>query len=208
MLLIFRFAVLIFSVIIHEVSHGLAALQLGDDTAKRAWRLTLNPVRHMDFFGSFVLPLSLFLLSGGAFVIGWAKPVPYDPSRLRNPRLGSGIIAALGPVSNLIVASIFALIIRFVVPISGLPAENLTPLLAYIVFINVLLAVFNLVPLPPLDGSGILFSFFPRQLFALQSFLQRYGFVLLLMFIFFGFQIIVPIVTAIYGFLVGLPVGF
>ncbi len=203
LLLVFKLAVLLFSVIVHEVSHGLAALRLGDDTAQRAGRLTLNPVKHLDFFGSFLLPISLFLISNGAFVIGWAKPVPYDPNHLKNPKKGSGIIAAVGPLSNLFVAIIFAVLIRFLLPIIGLTNVGVFgELLSYIVLINVLLAVFNLVPLPPLDGSGILFSLLPDKFYRVQIFLQTYGFFLLILFIFFGFNFIIPIVSFIYNLLV------
>jgi Zn-dependent protease len=203
--LIFQLAVLLFSVIIHEVSHGLAALKLGDTTARDAGRLTLNPLKHLDLFGSLILPLSLFFATGGAFVLGWAKPVPYNPFNLKNPRRGAGIIAALGPISNFSVAIIFALILRAIFPFAeqGTPAEGLVAFLGYIVFINVLLAIFNLVPLPPLDGSGILFSLLPTRLHFISDFLSRYGLWILLLFIFFGFQLIIPIVSAIYGLLVG-----
>ena len=201
--LVFQLAVLIFSVIVHEVSHGLAALKLGDTTARDAGRLTMNPLKHLDLFGSILLPISLFLLSNGAFVIGWAKPVPYNPYNLRNPRRGAGIIGAVGPLSNLVVAAIFGTALRFGIPlIAGVP-ESFWQAVSYIVFINVLLAVFNLVPLPPLDGSNILFALLPPQFAGVQRFLTRYGFWLLLLFIFFGFQFLVPIVAAIYKLLAG-----
>lgn len=202
--LVFQLAVLIFSVMIHEISHGIAALKLGDTTARDAGRLTMNPLKHLDMFGSILLPISLFLLSGGSFVIGWAKPVPYNPNNLKNPRMGSGIIGATGPLSNLIIAAVFGLLLRFAFPyLSQSAAINLLVPLSYIVFINVLLAIFNLVPLPPLDGSNILFALLPRSFYPVQRFLNRYGFILLLLFIFFGFQILVPIVLAVYKLLAG-----
>ncbi len=207
--LIFKFAVLIFSVIVHEVSHGLAALRLGDDTAKRAGRITLNPLPHLELFGSFLLPMSLFLITNGAFVIGWAKPVPYDPARLRKPKIGSGIVAAVGPLSNILVATIIAIILRFVVPlIDPTGAAPIGFLLSYIVYLNLILAVFNLVPLPPLDGSGILFSLLPERFYAVEQVLRQYGFVILIMFIFFGFNFIIPVADFLYSLLVGgLAVG-
>ncbi len=206
-LLVFQLAVLIFSVIVHEVSHGVAAFKLGDDTAKRAGRLTSNPIKHLDFFGSFLLPVLLFLFSNGTFVLGWAKPVPYNPYNLKKPKQGGGIIAAVGPVSNLIVAGAFSIILRLITPFAETPTVGtLAALLTYIIFINILLAIFNLVPLPPLDGSNILFSLLPPKLNAVQDFLRRYGFFLLILFIFFGFQIIVPVVTAIYRLFVGSPI--
>ncbi len=206
--LLFQLFVLVFSVIIHEVSHGLMALRLGDTTARDAGRLTLNPLKHLDFFGSFIVPITLFLLSGGTLVLGWAKPVPYNPYNLKNPKLSAALIGLAGPLSNILVALIFGLLIR--VP---LPAELVVPLTLmaffnFIVFINVLLAVFNLVPIPPLDGSNILFSLMPRQLAAIQRFLERYGIFILIFFIFFGFQFIFPVVYALYRLIVGGEVAF
>jgi Zn-dependent protease len=203
-LLVFQLSVLLFSVMIHEVSHGTAALKLGDPTAKDLGRLTLNPIKHLDLFGSIILPISLFILSGGSFVLGWAKPVPYNPANLKNPKMGSGIIAAVGPLSNLIVAVVFGLTLRLLFPFADIPlVASLLLLINFIVFINILLAIFNLLPLPPLDGSGILFSLLPEKLQGIQEFLMRYGFWLLILFIFFGFQLIIPIIGSIYKFLVG-----
>lgn len=210
LLLIFQLAVLLFSVIIHEVSHGVTALKLGDRTAQNAGRLTLNPLKHLDFFGSFILPISLFLLSGGGFVLGWAKPVPYNPFNLKNPKSGGGIIAAMGPLSNFLVATIFAVILRFLVyPFAETApiAASLFLLINIIIFINILLAVFNLLPLPPLDGSSILFSLLPDSWSGVRAVLQQYGFFLLILFIFFGFQYLLPIINGIYKFLVG-PAAF
>ena len=204
--LIFQLAVLIFSVMVHEVAHGAMALRLGDTTARDAGRLTLNPIKHLDFFGSFIVPISLYILSGGAFVLGWAKPVPINPHNLKNPKKGSGLIAAVGPLSNLAVAAVFGLLLQFVFPIIPVPsglAASLSILLNTIVAINVILAVFNLVPLPPLDGSNLLFSLLPRRLLFVQEFLLRYGFWILILFLLFGFQLITPIIGLIYRFLVG-----
>ncbi len=203
-LLVFQLAVLIFSVIIHEVSHGLAALSLGDTTARDLGRLTLNPFKHLDLFGSIILPLTLFILSHGAFVIGWAKPVPYNPYHLKNPRRAAGLIGLAGPLSNLAIAGVFGLVIR---GFSGASPE-LGMALSYIVFINILLAVFNLVPLPPLDGSNIFFALLPRSWYGIQQALSRYGFWLLIIFIFFGFQLILPIVETVFRAFTGMPVAF
>lgn len=200
-ILVFQLIVLIFSVIIHEVSHGLIALKLGDPTAKEAGRLTLNPIKHLDFFGSFLVPVTLFFLSSGAFVLGWAKPVPYNPYRLKKPKIGAGLIAAAGPASNLLVAIIFGLLFRLA-PLASIAAP-LPALISYIIFINVVLAVFNLLPIPPLDGSGILFSILSRKLYAVQEFLERYGFAILILFILFGFSLIFPIILRIYQLIAG-----
>lgn len=208
LVLIFQLVALIFSVIVHEVSHGVMALRLGDTTAKDAGRLTLNPVKHLDLFGSFIVPLTLFILSSGSFVIGWAKPVPYNPFNLKNPKLGAGLIGAAGPLSNFILAVIFGLLIRFLAPYADIQMiATLIYLFNIVVFVNILLGVFNLVPLPPLDGSNILFSFLPRSLAPVRLFLERYGFYLLIAFMFFGFQLIVPIIEFLYRLIVGSVIG-
>jgi len=205
-ILIFQLVVLLFSVMIHEISHGAMALQLGDTTAKDAGRLTLNPLKHLDFFGSLALPIVLFLLSGGSLILGWAKPVPYNPFNLKNPRRGAGLIGAAGPLSNLVIASVFAALLRLLVSLSGLPiVTSVIVLFHIIVFINILLAIFNLLPIPPLDGANILFAFLPDRYNYIKNFLIRYGFFILLLFIFFGFQIISPLIYGLYSLLVGVP---
>jgi Zn-dependent protease len=207
--LIFQLAVLILSVVIHEVSHGFVAEHLGDPTARLAGRLTLNPLKHLDFFGSLVLPVSLWFLTGGAFVFGWAKPVPYNPNNLRNPLAAAGKIAAAGPASNLLIAGIFGLALRVVQSYAFAP-QLLVELFGLIIYINVLLAVFNLVPLPPLDGSKILFAVLPQNESShrLAFFLERYGMVLVLLFIFFGFQLILPIINFLFRIIAGQSFGF
>ena len=204
--LIFQFIALIFSIIIHEISHGAMAFKLGDNTAKDAGRLTLNPLKHIDPIGSIVLPLSLYLISGGGFILGWAKPVPYNPLNLKNPRSGSAFIGIAGPLSNLILATIFAVIIRILNPFAGL--ETVAPLLILfnvVVLINILLAIFNLLPIPPLDGASILFALLPQKYDNVRKFLTQYGFYILIFFILFGFQLITPIIYWTYAFLVGQP---
>ncbi|MFZ2523153.1 MAG: site-2 protease family protein, partial [Minisyncoccia bacterium] len=135
---IFPIIIFIFSVIIHEVSHGYAAYMQGDKTAKYAGRLTLNPIPHVDLMGSIILP-GLLILSGSPMVIGWAKPVPFNPYNLRNQKWGEALVALAGPLSNISIAFIFGLLIRL-----GLFASLIEPF-SYIVFINLVLAVFNLV---------------------------------------------------------------
>ena len=209
-ILVFQLIVLIFSVMIHEISHGYIAEYLGDPTARLAGRLTLNPLKHLDFFGSFLLPVSLFLLSGGGFVFGWAKPVPYNPAYLKNPKSGAGKIASAGPLSNLIIAVAFGALLR-VLLLSGYPlGQELGLFFSFIIYINLLLAVFNLVPVPPLDGSKVLFAILPSSEFSLRmmSFLERYGLVLILLFIFFGFRFITPIIDILYFAVAGHPPGF
>lgn len=188
---IFPLAILLMSVVIHEVSHGYAALMLGDRTAQYAGRLTLNPIKHLDMFGSILLPLLLVVLKS-PFLFGYAKPVPYNPYNLSIPRWGPAIVAAAGPLSNIMIALVFGMAVRLL-PLTGLGGEQLFALIAVaklIVFINLLLAVFNLVPIPPLDGSGILFALLPWRYAHVQEFLTRYGFMILIIFIFFFFRLL------------------
>src|SRR3989338_4499037 len=164
---IFQIVILIFSATLHEVSHGYVAYSLGDPTAKLQGRLTLNPLKHLDPFGSVILPLLMYISTAGALVFGWAKPVPYNPYNLRGGKWGPVYVALAGPLSNLVLAIIFSLFIRFA-PITLSP--SFLGIIILIVVINVLLAVFNLIPIPPLDGSKLLFALLPlraRQLEAL-----------------------------------------
>ena len=202
---IFLIAILIFSVVIHEVSHGVVANALGDPTAKNAGRLTLNPIPHLDPIGSILLPGFLILMSqigGGGIIFGWAKPVPVNPMNLRG-KYGSALVSLAGPGSNLTIALIFGLALRF------LPLAELNPALilvfSYIVFLNILLAVFNLLPVPPLDGSHILFTFLPRSFDAVRVFLSRFGIFVLLFIIFFFFGFVSLIVNSIFNLIVGAP---
>lgn len=202
-LLIFQLAVLLGSVIIHEVAHGAMALRLGDDTAKLAGRLTLNPIKHLDVVGSFLFPLFLFM-ARSPFILGWAKPVPYDPTRLyKDPRYGPLKVALAGPASNILIALIIAAVARFGVSFFN---PELIAFLGFIVFLNVLLAIFNLIPIPPLDGSKIIAAFLPRQ--AATTF-ERIGFLgifLILFLLFFLLDAIYNVSFLVFDFLVG-PAG-
>lgn len=154
--------VLIGSVIIHELAHGYAALSLGDPTAKLAGRLTLNPLPHIDPVGSLLLP-GILMLSGSSLLFGWAKPVPYNPHNLAHGRLGEALVAVAGSAVNLLLALIFGLLLRFA-PALGLSSPAFTELAAVIVLINLLLALFNMIPFPPLDGSKVLSAVLPFSL--------------------------------------------
>lgn len=214
MLVGFYLLTLVYSVIIHEVSHGVVALWLGDLTAKYAGRLNLNPMKHIDPFGSVILPVLLFVTTGFAF--GWAKPVPYNPYNLRNQKWGPTMVAFAGPLSNLILAFAAALIAqllpltllvkqdimsRFIGVIGGrgaflerfgLLADALAGsfsgilfgLLLLVIFWNVVLACFNLLPIPPLDGSKLLYTLLPLQERTILL-LEQYGLFLLIFVIFF-----------------------
>ena len=196
-MILFQLIILLFSVMIHEVSHGTMAKELGDDTAEKMGRLTLNPLAHLDFFGSFLMPLLLYFTTGGKFVFGWAKPVPYNPLNLKHPRRDTALLAFAGPMANLLLALVLGVIIR----LNFLP-ENLVYYLAYIVLINIGLAIFNLVPLPPLDGSKILLYFFPSQ--KLEIFLLQYGNLLLILFLIFGWGLIQPLISILFRLFIGL----
>ena len=165
---IFFVLVLIISVVVHEVSHGYAAYALGDPTAKLAGRLTLNPLPHIDPIGSILVPGFLILLNPG-FIFGWAKPVPYNPHNLKAPKWGPALVALAGPASNLLIAFVFGLAVRFL----DLPI-NVLETLAFVVLMNIALAIFNLIPIPPLDGSKVLFSALPYNLRYVEEFMTRY----------------------------------
>jgi len=200
----------LFSVVIHEVSHGAVAYKLGDSTAKYAGRLTLNPLKHLELFGSIILPLVLIIMAkvaGGGFVFGWAKPVPYNPYNLKNQKWGPALVAAAGPGANLIVALIFGISLRFLPVTSSVYIYNLAYIFSVIVWINILLAAFNLVPIPPLDGSKILFAALPYRCENIRVNLERYGFFILVFFIFFFFQYLLPIVFWLFKLIVGRAIG-
>ena len=201
---IFLIAILIFSVVIHEVSHGAAANYLGDPTAKYAGRLTLNPIKHLDPIGSVLVPMFLVLI-GSQFLIGWAKPVPVNPFNFRDQKYGSAKVALAGPGSNLAVALIFGLALRFFPEIAVTPA--LVLIFSYIVFINILLAIFNLLPLPPLDGSHILFTFLPPGFERLKVFLGQFGIFILIFFIFLLFPYLLMVIRLIFYLIVGVPLS-
>ena len=198
MIQIFQIIILIFSAIIHEYMHGFVADRLGDPTARQAGRLTLNPIPHIDLFGSIIMP-GLMLLFGTGFIFAWAKPVPINPYNLRNKKHGEALVAAAGPLANFILAISFGLVLRFFSPDS-----SMSLFLGIIVYINLLLGIFNLVPIPPLDGSRILATFLPYHLQQKFYQLERYGMFLVLLFVMFGFNFIYPVL----GFLFKIITGF
>jgi Zn-dependent protease len=177
--------VLVPSVILHEVSHGVVALNFGDDTAKRAGRLTLNPVPHIDPFGSIILPGLLALTSLGAF--GYAKPVPVNPRQLRKPRQHSLYVSLAGPATNIVLAILGAVAFKAMAPSTDIFLDDSTVSAAEVVlifgYINVLLAVFNLLPIPPLDGSAIIERFLPQRAWETWHKVRQYGFGILLLII-------------------------
>lgn len=194
-ILLFFFLIIIPSAIIHEYAHGWMANELGDPTAKLAGRLTLNPISHIDLFGTILLPLALFIFSGGGFLFAYAKPVPYNPYNLRDKRWDPVKVALAGPIANLIIALVFGFLLRF-----NLFPGTVADFISIIVYANILLAVFNLVPIPPLDGSKLLYALLPNTpaMTQLKVNLERYGFMILLFFIFFAFRLIIPIMSWLY----------
>ena len=181
---IFSLIVLLFSVIIHELAHGYIAYSMGDPTAKYEGRLTLNPLKHLDPFGSVILPLLLLLATGGQGpIFGWAKPVPINPYNFKDQKWGTLKVSIAGPSTNFAIAIIFGLFIRF---LSFPQIAPLIQLLGIVVFYNFLWGIFNLVPIPPLDGSWILFRFLPQSFEKGKLVLQQYGLFILIFFIFFG----------------------
>lgn len=202
LLLVYQIAVLIFSVVIHEVSHGLIASKLGDPTAKELGRLSLNPLKHLDPVGSFLVPLMTSLLGG--FVFGWAKPVPYNPYNLKNQKYGPATVAVAGPAANFVIALFFGLTIRFLPDLSHFTLLSLS----VIVFINILLGVFNLLPVPPLDGSKVAAAFLPYRYERWLLKLEQWGLFLVIIFVFFLFPLIFPIIPYLFKLITGLPFVF
>ena len=198
----FIIAILIMSVVIHEISHGFTAEALGDPTARLAGRLTLNPVPHLDLVGSFIVPVLTFFVAG--FIFGWAKPVPYNPYNLKYPRYGAALVAVAGPAANLVIAFIFGLLIRFS-PSLGLSSSFLE-IASIVVLLNIVLAFFNMIPIPPLDGSKVLFSLLPHRLYYIQEFLERYWMFTILFLIFFLWGLLLPVIGFLFTLFTG--VGF
>ena len=188
------FALLLIAMTVHEFAHGWVAYRLGDSTARLSGRLTLNPLAHIDPFWTILLPLVLFLSTSGQFVFGSAKPVPVNYWALKNPKRDMIWIGSAGPLANFILAFVISGILKFT-PLPGW--------LAYLFFnlltINVVLAIFNLIPIPPLDGSKILMGLLPSQLSELYARFERYGFIILFIFIWLGVfdRLLWPLVGAV-----------
>lgn len=201
---LFLVIILLFSVVIHEVSHGVMANYLGDPTAKYAGRLTLNPLKHLDPFGSVLLPLFMLLLTQGKGpLFGWAKPVPINPYNLKDQKYGSLKVAIAGPVSNLAIALVFGLALRLIPVIFVMPGPAI--IFSFITYINILLAVFNLLPIPPLDGSHIFLALLPRGLENFKIMLNQIGVFILLFVIFFLFGWVALAVNWLFSILTGIP---
>jgi len=200
--IIFFIVILLFSVILHEIAHGYVALSLGDPTAKNAGRLTLNPIPHIDPIGSLLMPFLLTALQS-PFLFGWAKPVPVNPFNLRDQKYGSAKVSIAGPLANFGIAIVFGLLLRFFTAPLAQSFPSLLPLLFGIVQLNLVLAIFNLIPIPPLDGSHILFDFLPKSFYGVQKFLTQYGVFILLFFVFFLFRFLEAPLQWLFRLIVG-----
>lgn len=198
----FSIIILIISVILHEIAHGYAADALGDPTARLSGRLTLNPIPHIDPVGSILLPL-LFTLTGSPVIFGWAKPVPFNPRNItgtpRKERYGGALVAIAGPAVNIVLVLIFGLLLRFI-PLD----QAITQFFLMIVVVNASLAIFNLIPVPPLDGHHILASILPYSLRQKYLALYQYSFILMFVVAFVLWQFVSPLVIILVKSVTGL----
>ena len=198
MIFFIELIIFFFSVIIHEISHGYAALRKGDTTARDMGRLTFNPIPHIDLFGTIILPL-IFLLMPGGIIIGWAKPVPINPYYFKDMKKDLIVVSAVGPLSNIGLAIILAVLFRM------FPYGILGNFMRYGVAINLLLAFFNLIPIPPLDGSQILQGFLPYEMREKYLNIGRFGFLIIIVLLWLGLlnYILLPLVYNVFRLLTG-----
>jgi len=199
---LFLYIIIVISAVFHEYAHGFVAYYLGDPTAKNAGRLTLNPLVHMDLFGTIILPLFLLFTSG--IFIGYAKPVPYNPDNLRDKKYGSLKVAIAGPLSNLFIALVFGLFLRFFA--ASILASNIIPpifvsFIALVALINIWLALFNMIPFPPLDGSKVFFDLFPRY----WSRIMNLGFSGLILALLIAFFVMPKLASLMFWLITGQP---
>jgi len=205
---------LVFAIVFHEVAHGWVANRLGDPTARDLGRLTLNPIPHIDLIGTIIMPLVLYFGTNGQFVFGYAKPVPIDPRYFKDPKKGMALSSMAGPGVNVAMAVVFSFLLRVVMvglegnvpePVWGWFATPVTLMLGYGIIINVVLAVLNLIPIPPLDGSRIVYWVLPPKPAAAYYRIEPYGTLILMMLIMFGVlgRIMMPIIRPLLGLLLG-----
>ena len=199
---VFQLAIIIVSIVFHELSHGYAAYFLGDPTAKYAGRLTLNPLKHLEWFGSLIVPLLTYMLGGVVF--GWAKPVPYNPYNLKIKRYGEMIVAFAGPLSNLLIALVFSLYIRVLG--EGLATSPAGHIAVLIVLVNLTLAAFNMIPIPPLDGFKVFWGLLPYRFNRLREFIERHKLVFLIVFLLTFSVILNPMVSFLFKLFTGIEI--
>lgn len=185
------------SIVIHELSHGYTAELLGDPTPRLQGRLTLNPLKHLDPVGSVIIPI---ITSFAGVTFGWAKPIIWNPYNVKNKRLGEFLISAAGPMSNILIAVVFGTVIRFW---GADLSVGFNAIAQYIVFINIILAIFNLIPVPPLDGSKILFSMLSPRFARFREVLETNSMVFLFVAVIFIWQVVSPIVPYLFRLITG-----
>lgn len=195
--LIVSIIILVMSVVIHELSHGYMAEMLGDPTPRLQGRLTLNPLKHLDWFGSVLVPI---ITSFAGLTFGWAKPIQWNPYNVKNKRWGEFLISIVGPGSNLLIALIFGSIVRFFG--ASLPGSFIQISL-FIVSINIVLAVFNMIPLPPLDGSKVLFAVLPRSMIKVRETIEQYSIFFFLFLVLFLWRFVEPVIIALFRLITG-----
>ncbi len=192
------------SIIVHEVAHGLMAEREGDPTARMLGRITLNPLKHIDWLGSVILPLVL-ILSNAGFVVGWAKPVPYNPENLKHSNKSVAKVAIAGIVVNIAIALFFGILIRVMIA-TNVVSHAFVDIASIIVLLNIVLALFNAIPLAPLDGFRFLSAVLPARFQPIMRAIEQYSLPLLLFFVIFGWKVVAPFAFTLFSLITGITI--